>query len=84
MTSKKIQTIGNNNETKLSKLIINLFLLFGVSIMVFTLFYLLFHLDTSDKIIYRCVPGFVLGLSSILTYGFLYHKKSINNKRIHL
>ena len=83
MANKKIQTIGNN-ETKWSNLIINLFLLFGVSIMVFTLFYLVFHLDTSDKIIYRCLPGFALGLISVLAYGFLYHKKHINKKRIHL
>ena len=83
MTNKKIQTIGNN-ESKLSDFIINFFLLLGVSIMVFTLFYLLFHLDTSDKIIYRCLPGFALGLFSVLVYGFLYHKKHLNKKRIHL
>jgi hypothetical protein len=83
MTNKMIQIKGSS-DGKLTNRIINLFLLFGVSIMIFTLFYLLFHLDTSDKIIYRCIPGFALGLFSILVYGFLYHKKSINKRRIHL
>ena len=83
MTDKMIQTNGNR-AGKLTNRIINLFLLFGVSIMAFTLFYLLFHLDTSDKIIYRCIPGFASGLFSLLVYGFLYLRKPINKRRIHL
>jgi hypothetical protein len=83
MTNMKVQKI-RNNEIKLSNLIINLFLLLGVFVLVFTLFYMLFHLDISDKIIFRCIPGFALGLSSILVYGFLYHKKRVNKKGIHL
>lgn len=81
MTNKMIQTKRNE---KLTNLVINLLLLIGVSITVFTLFYLLFHLDTSDKIIYRCIPALALGLFSILVYGFLYRKKPINKRRIHL
>jgi hypothetical protein len=83
MENKRIQS-SENNKGKLTNWIINLFLLFGVSAMIITIFYLLFHLDTSDRIIYMCIPGFASGLFSILAYGFLYHKKPINKRRIHL
>jgi hypothetical protein len=62
-------------ENKTMFLFTNLFLLIGVAILVFTLFYLLFHLDESNKIIIRCIPGFAIGLSSIIIYGFLFVKK---------
>lgn len=83
MTNKMNKTAGNK-EHELTNRIINLLLLFGISITIFNLFYLLFHLDISDKIFYRCIPGFALGLFSILCYGFLYHRKPINKRRIHL
>jgi hypothetical protein len=70
-------------ENKTLFLFINIYLLAGVSIMVFTLLCLLFHLDISDKIIYRCLPGFALGLSSMIIYSFLYFNKTKNKKRLH-
>ena len=79
MTNRLIKNT-NNKDSRLLSFIVKLLLFVGVSIMIFTLFYLLFHLDTSDKIIYRCIPGFVLGLSSILLYGFFYHKKATNER----
>jgi hypothetical protein len=71
----------NSKGQKVRLLFINLFLLTGVSVLVFTLLYLLFHLDNSDKIIYRCLPGFVFGLSSIIVYGFFNVNKTKNRKR---
>ena len=62
-------------ENKALFLFTNLCLLVGVAILVFTLLYLLFHLDESDKIIIRCIPGFAIGLVLIITYVFLFVKK---------
>jgi hypothetical protein len=36
---------------------------------------MLFHLNISDQIIFKCIPGYVLGMSSIFVYAFL-NKKS--------
>lgn len=71
----KIKQPVRKKENKAIFLLINLFLLLGVAILVFTLLYLLFHLDESDKIVIRCVPGFAIGLSSVIVYGFLSVKK---------
>lgn len=74
MDSKINQTI-KIKENKALFLFINLYLLIGVAILIFTLLYLLFHLDESDKIVIKSIPGFAIGLSSILVYGFLVVKK---------
>jgi hypothetical protein len=71
----KINRPVRNKENKAMFLLINVFLMMGVAILVFTLLYLLFHLDESDKIIIRCIPGFAIGLSSVMIYGFLSVKK---------
>jgi hypothetical protein len=71
----KINHADRYKENKALFLFTNLCLLVGVAILVFTLLYLLFHLDESDKIIIRCIPGFAIGLSSLIIYGFLSVKK---------
>jgi hypothetical protein len=71
----KINRPVRNKENKAMFLLINVFLMMGVAILVFTLLYLLFHLDESDKIIIGCIPGFAIGLSSVMIYGFLSVKK---------
>jgi hypothetical protein len=71
----KINRPVRNKENKAMFLLINVFLMMGVAILVFTLLYLLFHLDESDKIIIRCIPGFAIGLSPVIIYGFLSVKK---------
>jgi hypothetical protein len=81
--SNKINQTGENINRKSTSVLINLILLSGVSILILTLLYMLFHLDISDKIIYRCLPGFVIGLSSIILYGFLSAGKSKNKSKIH-
>jgi hypothetical protein len=71
----KINRPVRNKENKAMFLLINVFLMMGVAILVFTFLYLLFHLDESDKIIIRCIPGFAIGLSPVIIYGFLSVKK---------
>jgi hypothetical protein len=77
MKSQINQTTEINKNIKKQQLFINIYLLIGVISLIFTLFYLLFNLNNSDKIIYKCIPGFIFGLSSILIYGFLYAKKTL-------
>jgi hypothetical protein len=64
-------------ESKLLNFVLKSTFLTGVLVLIVTLFYLLFHLETSDKIFFRCIPGFMFGLFSILAYGFLYANKKI-------
>jgi len=73
--NNKINQPVRIKENKALFLFTNLCLLVGVTILVFTLLYLLFHLDESDKIIIRCIPGFAIGLSLIITFVFLFVKK---------
>ena len=80
----KINQPVRNKENKAMFLFINVFLLMGVAILVFTLLYLLFYLDESDKIIIRCIPGFAIGLSSVIIYGFLSVKRGKAKTKISL
>jgi vacuolar-type H+-ATPase subunit I/STV1 len=77
MLSRINQTAEINKSNKNLQLIINIYLLIGVTTLVITLFYLLFNLSISDKIIYKCIPSFMFGLSSIIIYGFLDSKKTM-------
>jgi len=69
-------------ENKAVCLLVNIYLLAGVTAMLYTMFFLLFHLNNSDKIIYLCIPGFIAGISSILLYSLLNVNKSKIRRRI--
>jgi hypothetical protein len=70
-----MRQLKSTTDNKMGCLFLNFYLLAGVSFMVYTAFYLLFHLNNSDKIIYRCIPGFIAGISSVIVYGYLNVKK---------
>jgi hypothetical protein len=82
--TNKIHPVFSKRENKSTDILVNLFLLAGISVLVFTLFYILFHLDKSDEIIYKCIPGFVIGLFSVVVYLYNFKRKPVYNKRIHL
>ncbi len=82
MRINRLPAIGNN-ESKGVNLTVSVILLTGVSVLVFTLLYLLFHLEISDKIIYKCIPGFAFGLTSIFLYSVLFNKNESGMKRNH-
>jgi hypothetical protein len=63
-------------------LLLNIYLIAGVSMMVCTIFYLLFHLQNSDKIVYLCIPGFAAGISAVILYGYLSTGKTKIRQRI--
>ena len=63
--------------------LINIYLAVGVISLLVTIFYLLAHLNISDSIIYRCIPGFAIGVSSGIFYLIGYMSISSTEKEKH-
>ena len=61
----------------MSFLFLNILLIAGVIAIVFTLLYILLHLDQSDRIILRCVPVILSGLVLVLIYFIGSSRKSV-------
>jgi len=76
---KKFFPFLKNRENKLIFKLINIYLIIGMASLVITILYLLSHLNISDGVIYFCIPGFVLGISSGITYFIGY--QSINSDK---
>jgi hypothetical protein len=76
----KMTPINKIAENKITFLFINIFLFLGVAIMVFALLYLAFHLDNSDKLFFKFVPVFVIGITLVLIYRLLKGKSQPNRR----
>jgi ABC-type glycerol-3-phosphate transport system permease component len=76
---KKFLPFLKSRENKLIFKLINIYLIIGGASLVITIIYLLNHLNISDRVIYFCIPGFVLGISSGIIYFFEY--QSINSDK---
>ncbi len=76
---KRFLPFLKSRENKLIFKLINIYLIIGVASLVITILYLLNHLNISDRIIYFCIPGFGLGLSSGIIYFIGY--QSINSDK---
>jgi ABC-type glycerol-3-phosphate transport system permease component len=63
--------------------LLNVYLLFGVGCLLFTIYYLVGNLNQADSIIKYCIPGFVIGVSSGIFYfiGYQSMMKEINSKK---
>jgi hypothetical protein len=48
--------------------VINIYLIIGVGSLLITMFYLMGHLYEADKVIVRCIPGLIMGISSGIIY----------------
>jgi hypothetical protein len=59
--------------------VINIYLIIGVGSLLITMFYLIGHLYEADKIIMRCIPGFIIGISSGIIY-FVGYKSLISEQ----
>jgi len=59
---------------------INLLLVLGVALVVSTLLYLLFNLNHSDKVIYKCLVFIISGLFLVFSYSI--GLGSLNKKQI--
>jgi|GEM_PF-3432312 len=69
----------NTKELKRRFLIINVLLILGVVLIVTTLLFLVFNLNRSDIVIYRCLVLILTGLVLVIFYAIEYGK--IKNKR---
>ncbi|MCX6254839.1 MAG: hypothetical protein NTV31_10230 [Bacteroidia bacterium] len=76
---KKFLPFLKSREKKLIFMFINIYLTLGITSLVVTILYLLSHLNISDRIIFFCIPGFVLGMSSGIIYFIGY--QSINSEK---
>jgi ABC-type glycerol-3-phosphate transport system permease component len=68
-------------------MVINIYLIFGVGCFLVTIFYLMVNLNQSDSIIKYCIPGFVIGVTSVIIYYIGYESmisEQRDNKRIHV
>jgi cytochrome c biogenesis protein CcdA len=67
-------------------LVTNLLLILGVLLVVSTLLYLLFHLNQSDRVIYKCIFTIISGLVLVVFYviGFNAIKKKQDSRRQYL
>jgi hypothetical protein len=66
-----------NLDTKKAKrtfLVLNILLFTGVTTIVSTLLYLLFHLNHSDIMIYKCAISILSGFVLVLFYAIGYHE----------
>ena len=70
-------TEPHTGKGKMSFLFLNILLIAGVIAIVFTLLYILLHLDQSDRIILRCVPVILSGLVLVLIYFIRSSRKSV-------
>ena len=57
-----------NKKNRALFLMINIYLIIGMLTLLVTLIYLLINLDHSDFVIMKCIPGFVIGISSGIIY----------------
>jgi hypothetical protein len=71
-------------KTKSTFLFINLLLLLGVILIVSTLVYLLFNLNQSDRVIYKCafiiISGLVLVVFYMMGYNGIKKKQNIHRQ----
>jgi uncharacterized BrkB/YihY/UPF0761 family membrane protein len=67
-------------------LAINLLLILGILLVVSTLLYLLFNLNHSDRVIYKCIFTIISGLVFVVFYviGFNAIKKKQDSSRQYL
>jgi len=70
---KKLLPFLNNRKDRILFRLINIYLIIGIAALLITIFYLMAHLYQSDSLIKYCIPGFILGLSSIIIYFAGYH-----------
>lgn len=65
---KKILPFLQSKKNRILFKVINIYMIIGVSSLLITMFYLAGHLYEADKVIMRCIPGFIMGISSGIFY----------------
>jgi len=77
---RKFLPFLQSSKNRMLFMLINIYLIIGVSSLWITIFYLLGHLGNSDRIIKYCIPGFVLGISSGIIY-FIGYQSMISEQQ---
>lgn len=77
---KKFLPFLQSKKYRILFIVINIYLIIGVSSLLFTIFYLIGHLNQADSIIKYCIPGFVLGVSSGIIY-FIGYQSMISEQQ---
>jgi hypothetical protein len=80
--NKRIPYI-KSKKVKRTFLALNILLLIGAIILISTLLYLLFHLNQSDKVIFKCLVSILTGMILILFYVIGYNEIK-KNQNIHV
>jgi len=77
---KKILPFLQSTKNRILFKLINIYLIIGVGSLLITMFYLIGHLYEADKIIMRCIPGFIMGISSGIIY-FVGYQSMISEQK---
>jgi ABC-type glycerol-3-phosphate transport system permease component len=77
---RKFLPFLQSSKHRILFMLINSYLIIGVSSLWITIFYLLGHLNNADRIIKYCIPGFVLGISSGIIY-FIGYQSMISEQQ---
>jgi hypothetical protein len=65
---KRLTPFLQSKKNKILFKVINIYLIIGVGGLLITMFYLMGNLSKADSIIKYCIPGFILGISSVIFY----------------
>ncbi len=67
---------------KIKFLVLN-FILFSSGLsLVGSFLYLLINIEKADRIIYKCLPGFTLGIVLLMIYFFLYENLVFRKRKL--
>jgi hypothetical protein len=77
---KKILPFLQSSQNRLLFKVINIYLILGVGGLLITIFYLIGHLYEADKVIMRCIPGFILGISAAIIY-FVGYQSMVSEQK---
>lgn len=77
---KKFLPFLQSKKNRVLFKVLNIYLIIGVGSLLVTMFYLIGHLNQSDRIIKYCIPVIVLGLSSGIFY-FVGYQSMISERK---
>ncbi len=77
---KKFLPFLESKKNRVLFKVLNIYLIIGVGSLLVTMFYLIGHLYEADKVIMRCIPGFILGISSGIIY-FVGYQSMISEQQ---
>jgi hypothetical protein len=77
---KKFLPFLESKKNRVLFKVLNIYLIIGVGSLLVTMFYLIGHLYEADKVITRCFPGFIMGITSGIFY-FVGYQSMISEQK---